>query len=45
LAWLRFEVGSEVLDKGEVRLTTLPDGEDRLIAYCGYHGRPVEWLA
>ncbi|MEX0992800.1 MAG: DUF2332 domain-containing protein [Solirubrobacterales bacterium] len=42
LAWLRMESGGE---RAEVRLRVWPDGEDRVIARAGYHGRPVEWLA
>jgi hypothetical protein len=40
LAWLRMEPGGE---RAEVRLTTWPGGEDRLVATAGYHGRPVWW--
>jgi len=39
LAWLRMEPAGEM---AEVRLTTWPDGEDRLVARAGYHGSPVE---
>jgi hypothetical protein len=42
LAWLRMELGG---DEAEVRLTTWPGGEDRLIARAGYQGRSVHWLA
>ena len=41
LAWLRMEPGGEV---AEVRLTTWPEGTDRLIATAGYHGAAVRWL-
>jgi hypothetical protein len=39
LAWLRMEPAGEL---AEVRLTTWPGGEDRLVARAGYHGTPVE---
>jgi hypothetical protein len=42
LAWLRMEPAGE---RAEVRLTTWPGGEDRLLARAGYHGTPVELLA
>lgn len=41
LAWLRMESGDE---QAEVRLTTWPGGDERLIATAGYHGRDVRWL-
>ena len=41
LAWLRMELGG---DEADVRLTTWPGGEERLIARAGYHGRPVRWI-
>jgi hypothetical protein len=40
VAWLRMEPGG---DRAEVRLTTWPGGEERLVATSGYHGRPVWW--
>jgi hypothetical protein len=42
LAWLRMEPAGEL---AEVRLTTWPGGEDRLVARAGYHGTPVELTA
>ncbi|HYP54817.1 MAG TPA: DUF2332 family protein, partial [Solirubrobacterales bacterium] len=39
LAWLRMEPAGEWTD---VRLSTWPDGESRLLARAGYHGSPVE---
>jgi hypothetical protein len=42
LAWLRMEPGA---DQADVTLTTWPDGEERVIAHAGYHGRPVRWVA
>ena len=42
LAWLRMEPGGE---QAELRLTTWPGGEERLLAACGFQGRPVHWLA
>ena len=41
LAWLRMEPDGAY---AEVRLTTWPGGEERLLAKAGYHGRPVRWL-
>ena len=40
LAWLRMEPAGE---RAELRLTTWPDGQDRVLATAGYHGRPVWW--
>lgn len=39
LTWLRMEPAGEWT---EVRLSTWPDGESRLLARAGYHGTPVE---
>jgi hypothetical protein len=53
LAWLRFEHpdtgdpaarGWSRLGKPEVRLTTWPGGEERLLAVSSAHGPPVRWL-
>jgi hypothetical protein len=41
LAWLRMEPGGE---QAELRLTTWPGGEERLLAACGFQGRPVHWV-
>lgn len=41
LAWLRMEPGG---DYAEVRLTSWPGGDERLLAMAGYHGQPVRWL-
>lgn len=41
LARLALEPGGEV---AELRLTTWPGGEERLLATSGYHGRPIHWL-
>jgi hypothetical protein len=41
LAWLKMESGA---DQAEVRLTTWPGGEERLLATAGFHGRDVRWL-
>jgi hypothetical protein len=41
LAWLRFEPGGNA---AEVRLQLWPSGKDRLLARCGFHGKPVQWL-
>jgi len=40
LAWLRMEPGGE---RAELRLTTWPNGEERVLATAGYHGQPVWW--
>lgn len=40
LAWLRMEPGGE---RAEVRLTTWPRGEERILGSAGYHGHPVWW--
>jgi hypothetical protein len=41
LAWLRMEPND---DRADIRLTTWPGGEERLLARAGYHGSPVELL-
>jgi hypothetical protein len=41
LAWLRFEPADNV---AEVRLRLWPGSKDRLLARCGFHGKPVQWL-
>ena len=41
LAWLSLEAGSEQAD---VRLTTWPGGESRVLARATFHGPPVRWL-
>ena len=40
LAWLRMEPAGELAD---VRLTTWPGGDERLLGTSGYHGAPVCW--
>lgn len=40
LAWLRMEPGGE---RADLRLTTWPHGEERVLATAGYHGSPVWW--
>lgn len=42
LAWLRMEPAG---DRAELRLTTWPGGQERLLATAGYHGRPIWWSA
>ena len=42
LAWLRMEPAG---DRAELRLTTWPGGERRVLATAGFHGRPVWWSA
>jgi hypothetical protein len=43
LAWLRLEP-LETMQYPELRLTSWPGGEDRLLATCSFHLGPVEWL-
>ena len=40
LAWLRMEPAGE---RAELRLTTWPGGEERVLGTAGYHGHPVWW--
>lgn len=40
LAWLRMEPAG---DRADVRLTTWPHGEERVLATAGYHGQPIWW--
>jgi hypothetical protein len=42
LAWLSMEAGAEQAD---VRLTTWPGGQSRVVARATFHGPPVRWLA
>ena len=42
LAWLSMEAGAEQAD---VRLTTWPGHESRVLAHATFHGPPVRWLA
>lgn len=42
LAWLQMEPGGE---QAELRLTTWPGGDERLIATVGFHGRDVRCVA
>jgi hypothetical protein len=52
LAWLRMEppgdgvraAGATPDELAQVHLTVWPQGETRLVARAGYHGRPVHWL-
>ncbi len=44
LAWLRLEPSPD-LTHTELRVTTWPGGEDRLLARCHYHLGPVRWVA
>jgi hypothetical protein len=41
LAWMSMEAGEEQAD---VRLTTWPTGESRVLARATFHGPPVRWL-
>lgn len=46
IAWLRLEpvMGGTPDQLGELRLTTWPHGEERLLARCTFHYGPVRWL-
>lgn len=44
LAWLRMEPPADNLAIVELRLTTWPGGEDRLLAHVHPHGTWVEWI-
>ncbi|MDQ6854251.1 MAG: DUF2332 family protein, partial [Actinomycetota bacterium] len=44
LAWLRLEPSPD-LSHAELRLTTWPGGEERLLARCHYHLGSVHWVA
>jgi hypothetical protein len=33
------------VDHAALRLTSWPDGEERRLAACGFHGRDIRWLA
>jgi hypothetical protein len=44
LAWLRLEP-SEDLTHADLRVTTWPGAEERLLAHCHYHLGPVRWVA
>jgi hypothetical protein len=44
LAWLRLEPSAD-LTHTELRLTTWPGGDERLLARCHYHLGPVQWVA
>jgi hypothetical protein len=45
VVWLRLEPADHTLQYPELRLTSWPGGEDRLLANCSFHLGPVEWLA
>ena len=45
VAWLRMEGESRGAHEAAVRLTRWPGGEERLLAYAGFHGQNVRWLA
>jgi hypothetical protein len=44
LAWLRLEP-NERISFAELRLTTWPGGDERLLATAGFHAGPVRWRA
>jgi hypothetical protein len=44
LAWLRLEPSPD-LTHTELRLTTWPGADERLLARCHYHLGPTEWVA
>jgi hypothetical protein len=43
LAWLRLEPSAD-LTHTELRITTWPAGEERLLARCHYHLGPMQWV-
>ena len=43
VAWLRYETDPAFAGRASLRLTTWPDGTDRLLALADAHGRAVEW--
>ncbi len=43
LAWLRLEPSAD-RSHPELRVTTWPGGEERLLAHCHYHLGPVHWI-
>ena len=45
LAWLRLEPPAGTQSPVELRVTTWPGGEERLLAVAGFHRDPVRWLA
>jgi hypothetical protein len=44
LVWLTFEPGEDGLERFELAARTWPGGERVLLARCGDHGPPIEWL-
>jgi hypothetical protein len=44
LAWLRLEPSAD-LTHTELRVTSWPGGDERLLARCHYHLGPVHWVA
>ncbi|TML15518.1 MAG: DUF2332 domain-containing protein [Actinobacteria bacterium] len=45
LAWLRLEPPAGAQSPVELRVTTWPRGDERLLAIAGFHRDPVRWLA
>ena len=45
LAWLRLEPPAGTASPVELRVTTWPRGDERLLALAGFHRDPVRWLA
>jgi hypothetical protein len=43
LAWLRLEPSADRTHP-ELRVTTWPGGEERLLAHCHYHIGPIRWI-
>lgn len=43
LAWLRLEPSADITHT-ELRVTTWPGADERLLARCHYHLGPIEWL-
>jgi hypothetical protein len=45
LAWLRLEPAAGTASPVELRVSTWPQGDERLLALAGFHRDPVRWLA
>jgi hypothetical protein len=44
VVWLTFEPGGDLVERFELAARTWPGGERVLLARCGDHGPPIEWL-
>ena len=45
VVWLMMEPGEDYLAHMRLTLRGDPDEDERLLAWCGDHGPPVEWVA